>query len=92
MSTETGPTDTSGSDETTDRDQVLAQLDDALEEAHQKAINGRVYDAKNEEVRQGWLRVVGYLAGQKRQLLKDKDLDEMAERIEQLEQAQEGKR
>ncbi|ELK54171.1 hypothetical protein D320_11498 [Haloferax sp. BAB-2207] len=47
-----------------------------------------MYDPENEKVRQGWMRVLGYLAGQYRQLLKDKDLDELAERIEALEENQ----
>ena len=74
-------------DDDTSREVLINQLDDAIAEAHEKAVDGRVYDAENEKVRQGWLRVVGYLAGQKRQLLKDKELDEMAERIAALEEA-----
>ena len=75
--------------ENRERDEVLNRLDDALEEAHRKATSGRVYDAENEKVRQGWLRTVGYLAGQYRQLLKDRQLDEMNERLERIEANQE---
>lgn len=75
--------------ENRERDEVLNRLDDALEEAHRKATSGRVYDAENEKVRQGWLRTVGYLAGQYRQLLKDKQIDEMNERLERIEENQE---
>jgi len=71
-----------------DRDEVLNMLEDGLEEAHRKVESGRVYDAQNEKVRQGWFRSLGYLAGQYRQLMKDKDLEEMNERLKRLEEAQ----
>lgn len=72
-----------------DREDVLALLEDGLDEAHAKVTAGRVYDAENEKVRQGWMRTLGYLAGQYRQLKKDQDLEEMNERLERLEEAQE---
>ncbi|CQR49236.1 MULTISPECIES: hypothetical protein [Haloferax] len=74
--------------ENANRGEVLDLLEDAINETHRKIESGRVYDPENEKVRQGWMRVLGYLAGQYRQLLKDKDLDELAERIEALEEDQ----
>ncbi|RBI58309.1 hypothetical protein DMJ13_27315 [halophilic archaeon] len=71
-----------------ERDEVLSMLEDGLEEAHRKVESGRVYDAENEKVRQGWFRTLGYIAGQYRQLMKDKELEEMNERLERLENAQ----
>lgn len=71
-----------------DREEVLDRLEDVLEEAHRKAINGRVRDAENEKVRQGWMKAVGYLAGQYRQLIRDKDLEELQEEIEALKEEQ----
>lgn len=68
-----------------DRGEVLDLIDDALREAHRKVESGRVYDAENEKVRQGWFRTLGYLAGQYRQLKKDEDLEELRERIDRLE-------
>ena len=68
------------------REDVLDLLDDALREAHRKVESGRVYDAENEKVRQGWFRTLGYIAGQYRQLKNDADLEELEERIELLEQ------
>lgn len=68
-----------------DREQVLSLLDEALAEAHRKATNGRVYDPETEKVRQGWFRAFGYLAGQYRQLMRDRDLEALAERVEHLE-------
>lgn len=68
----------------TDRDQVLALLRDLIEQAHDKAQNGRVRDAENERVRQGWYRTVGYLAGQYRQLVKDQELEDLREDLDRL--------
>lgn len=70
----------------TDREEVLSLLDDLIRESHDKAMNGRVRDAENEKVRQGWFKTVGYLAGQYRQLKKDQDLDEMKEDLELLKE------
>lgn len=69
-----------------DREHMLLLLNEAIDEAHEKAVNGRVYNAENEKVRQGWLRVLGYLTGQFRQLKKDQKMEEIEERLAQLEQ------
>ncbi|MFC6724214.1 hypothetical protein ACFQE1_07470 [Halobium palmae] len=71
-----------------DRDVVLGYLEGALEEAHEKVESGRVYDAENEKVRIQWIRGLAYVAGQYRQLKKDKDLEEMEARLERIEEAQ----
>lgn len=70
------------------REEVLDMLETALHEAHHKVESGRVYDAENEKVRQKWFRTLGYLAGQYRQLKKDKEIEELSERLAQLEEAQ----
>lgn len=67
-----------------DRDEVLALVEDGLREAHRKVESGRVYDPENEKVRQGWLRTLGYLAGQYRQLRRDEDLEQMRQEIDDL--------
>jgi hypothetical protein len=71
-----------------DREDVLDLLEDVMEEAHRKAINGRVRDAENEKVRIQWIKAVGYLAGQYRQLVRDKDLEELQAEIEALKEHQ----
>jgi len=76
-------------DTTPSRDEVLSLLEDGMREAHEKVKNGRVYDARNEEVRQKWIRTLGYIAGQYRQLKKDEDLEELDERLRELEERQE---
>jgi hypothetical protein len=70
-----------------DREDILRMLEDAMNEAHRKVESGRVRDAENEKVRQGWFRVLGYLAGQHRHVMKDKELEEMQEEIELLKEA-----
>jgi hypothetical protein len=67
------------------REEILALLEDAVREAHRKVESGRVYDAENEQVRIKWIRTLAYAAGQYRQLLKDKDLEEFNERLERIE-------
>lgn len=67
-----------------DRAAVLALLEDLIHQAYEKAANGRVHDPENERVRQGWFKTVGYLAGQYRQLVRDRDLEEMQADLENL--------
>jgi hypothetical protein len=70
------------------RDEVLDILEDAVREAHRKVESGRVYDAENEKVRIQWIRALAYAAGQYRQLLRDRELDELRERMDEIEQRQ----
>lgn len=68
-----------------DRSTVLHLLEDAIHESHRKVESGRVYDAENERVRQKWIRTLAYTANIYRQTLKDRELEEMRERIDDLE-------
>jgi adenylate cyclase class IV len=72
----------------TDRDRILALLETGIDEAHRKVKSGRVYDPENEKVRIQWIRALGYIANVHRQVQKDKDLDELEERIAQIESSQ----
>lgn len=74
-----------GTDPVPERNAVLAMLGDAVSEAHRKVESGRVRDADNEKVRQGWIRALAYCAGQYRQLKRDEELEEIAERLAELE-------
>lgn len=67
------------------RDEILELLEDGIDEAHRKVTSGRVYDAEHERVRIKWIRALAYAAGQYRQLVRDRDLEELAERVERLE-------
>jgi len=54
----------------------LALLEEDIREAHRKVENGRVRDAENEKVRQGWIRALAYAANSYRQLKRDEDLED----------------
>ena len=79
--------DSDGPDE---YDKMLETLDTAIEEAHRKVDSGRVYDPENEKVRTKWIRTLAYTVNVRRQVTNDRDLQELAERIEALEAAQDG--
>lgn len=69
-----------------DRDQIIDALDDAIAECQRKIKSGRMTDADRERARQGWHQTLAKLANAYRLLSKDKQLDEMAERIDALEE------
>jgi len=73
-----------------DDDEMLATLDVAIAEAQRKVESGRVYDADNEKVRIKWIRALAYAVNVRRQVTTDRDLEELTERIEQLEAQQDG--
>lgn len=68
-----------------DYEQMLEQLDVAIEEALRKVEQGRVYDVENEKVRIKWIRALAYTVNVRRQVTQDRDLEELTERLEQLE-------
>lgn len=69
---------------------MLAALDTAIEEAVAKVESGRVYNAENEKIRTKWIRTLAYAVNIRRQVTVDRDLEDLTERIEELEQAKEG--
>ncbi|WP_206731800.1 hypothetical protein [Halorubrum amylolyticum] len=85
-------TDTADGDDSADYDQMLDTLDTAIEEARRKVESGRVYDPENERVRIKWIRALAYTVNVRRQVTNDRDLEELAERLEQLEDVAEGER
>jgi len=78
-------TDTDTDTEPPDREEILRLLEDGIREAHRKVTSGRVRDAENEKVRQGWIRALAYTANQYRQLKRDEELDALDERVAELE-------
>jgi hypothetical protein len=68
-----------------DRDRILELLEDGIQEAHRKVEQGRVYDADNEKVRIKWIRALAYATNVYRQTLKDRELEQMRDRLEELE-------
>jgi len=75
-------------DDADDYDAMLETLDVAIEEAKRKVDSGRVYDADNEKVRIKWIRCLAYAVNVRRQVTNDRTLEELSERIEQLEELQ----
>jgi hypothetical protein len=69
-----------------DYEQMIDDLDAAISEAREKVESGRVYDAENERVRQGWIRVLAYATNVRRQVTSDRDLEELAEEVEALKE------
>lgn len=76
-------------DDDSERDQMLDALDTAIEAAQQKIESGRVYDPENEKVRIKWIRGLAYTMNVRRQIVQDRDLEELNERVKQLEKQQE---
>jgi hypothetical protein len=64
---------------------MLDTLDTAITEAREKIESGRVYDAENEKVRIKWIRALAYAVNVRRQVTTDRDLEELTERVEDLE-------
>jgi ribosomal protein L13E len=69
-----------------DYDWMIEQLDEAISEARRKVESGRVYDAENEKVRIKWIRALAYAVNVRRQITTDRDLEELTERLDQLEE------
>jgi len=72
--------------DTVDYDSMLEDLDVAIEEARYKIENGRVRDAEREKVRIKWVRALAYSINVRRQVANDRDLQELAEEIEELKE------
>ena len=85
MSTDMGTDATDAPDvSTTDYDEMLATLDIAIDEARRKIENGRIRDVDREKARVKQWRALGYLINVRRQVANDRDLESLAEEIEEL--------
>lgn len=73
-------------DTSDDYQAMLDTLDTAIAEARRKVESGRVYDADNEKVRIKWIRTLAYAVNVRRQVTADRDLEELTERVAELEQ------
>jgi hypothetical protein len=69
-------------------DDLEEPLDTAIDEMVRKIENGRVYDAENEKVRIKRKRALGYLVRTKLKIAEARELEELAERVEEIEQRQ----
>lgn len=73
-----------------ERERTLARLDDVTEYAEYKVFGkGRIRNEEKERIRIKLLNTLVSAANAKRALLKDKEIEENAERIAELEEQQE---
>ena len=71
-----------------DWSEMIDTLDAAVNEARRKVENGRVYDAENEKVRIKWVRALAYAVNVKQSVMKNRDLEELSEKIDRIEERQ----
>jgi len=69
---------------TTNYDAMLEDLDVAISEARRKIEDGRVRDPEREKVRIKWIRALAYAVNVRRQVANDRDLEELAQQVEDL--------
>lgn len=67
-------------------DDLLATLDVLETEALRKVESGRVYDPANERVRIKWIRIAKDVVAEKRKVAAERDLEELAEEVEEIKQ------
>ena len=85
MSTDVGTDATDAPDvSTADYDEMFATLDIAIDEARRKIEEGRIRDVDREKARVKQWRALGYLINVRRQVANDRDLEALAEEIEEL--------
>jgi len=69
------------------RDEALAELSDVIEQARYKSLgDGRIRSPEKERIRLKYLRVIISALSTQRKYLADKDLEELNQRIEKLEE------
>jgi hypothetical protein len=75
-----------------ERDEALATLSEIVDHARYKSLgDGRIRSPEKERVRLKYLRVIVSAESERRKLLADKDLEELQERLDALEERQKTK-
>lgn len=72
-----------------DYEEMLDNLDVAIDELKHKIDTGRIRDPERDKVRVKQYRALGYLINIRRQVANDRDLEALAEEIEALKEQQE---
>lgn len=67
-----------------DRDIILHKLNDAIDYIHNKAMNGRILNEKNEKVRISWFKALAYSCSIYNQIKRDTEIDQLKEEMETL--------
>lgn len=71
------------------RDDALAVLSDITDFARYKSIgDGRIRSPEKDRIRIKYLRLIVQSQGERRKLLRDKELEELEERLERIEEQQ----
>lgn len=70
-------------------DKMISDLDLGIDEIREKIKTGRVRSPEHDKVRIKYYRALGYLIRTKADVREKKDLEELAERIEQVREQQE---
>ena len=65
-------------------DEMLQQLDDAIDELSDKIENGRIRDPKRDKVRLKQYRTLGYLIRTRRKVMQDATLQDLEAEIQEL--------
>lgn len=74
-------------DALSDREQAIDELRDVRDHARYKAMGeGRIRSPEKERVRIQYLRVLVHAVNSERQVLKDRELEDMMARLEELEE------
>jgi len=70
-----------------ERDEALAVLSEVTEQARYKSLgDGRIRSPEKTRLRLKFLRVIIQAQAERRKILADKDIDELAEQIEELKE------
>ena len=73
-----------------ERDEALATLNEVIDHARYKSLgDGRIRSPEKERIRLKYLRVIISAQDTRRKLLQDKELEELATRLEAIEEHQE---
>jgi len=73
-----------------ERDEALATLSEVIDHARYKSLgDGRIRDESKSRIRLKYLRVIISAQAERRKLLQDKELEELATRLEAIEEHQE---
>ena len=73
-------------DDVSEIESMIERCDTALDELERKIEKGRVRDPESERVRAQWVSTMSTMLRTKRQLIEAKQVDELADRIAELEE------
>jgi len=73
----------------TERDNALAELKDVIEHCRYKSLGkGRIRSPESEKIRLKHMRLIVQANAERRKYLADKDLEELKERLQRIEEQQ----